>query len=118
MKPKIVKLSNRLNTWRKKRIEWSSKDIADWMIRMDTDKYSKYYDELMNNLAKEGIDGQCLCELDKKYLYRLCIVSFNDKSNIFMAFQQLTKNQGDTMKNHPLDGKQNTIKSKQNTTKY
>ena len=73
-------------------VDWSSKDIADWIVSIDKVKYYKYYDDLLNNLSKEGIDGQCLYELDKNDLYRLGIVSFTDKNNIFMAIRRLIGN--------------------------
>ena len=73
-------------------VDWSSKDIADWIVSIDKVKYYKYYDDLLTNLSKEGIDGQCLYELDKNDLYRLGIVSFKDKNNIFMAIRRLIAN--------------------------
>merc|ERR1712228_1012166 len=39
-------------------IDWTSEDIADWIVSIDRVQYYKYYNVLLNNLTKECIDGQ------------------------------------------------------------
>merc|ERR1712228_169995 len=88
-------------------IDWTSQNIADWIVSIDRVQYYKYYNVLLNNLTKECIDGQCLYELDKNDLYRLGIVSFKDKNNIFMAIRQLIANGKNKNDNQRIEEVQN-----------
>lgn len=69
-----------------------------WIISLDKQRYGKYYDVLLKNMQKEGIDGDCLHDLCKDDLYRLGIVQFKDKRDIMQSIRQFVKSKEDDIK--------------------
>merc|ERR1712241_1462556 len=41
-------------------LEWTTQNVAGFIVNIDYEKYAKYYDELLSNLVNEGVDGECL----------------------------------------------------------
>eukprot|EP01084_Bolivina_argentea_P304408 525693_1 len=85
----ISQLQNHKTAKVKKYESWTSKDIANFIVNIDTYKYNIYYENLLDGLINEGIDGQDLPELTRKDLYRLGIKQFKHKRDIFNAIKQL-----------------------------
>ena len=56
---------------------WKAQDIVNWIINLDKDRYSKYYD-LLNNMNHEGIDGTRLGDLKANDLHGLSINTDKD----------------------------------------
>merc|ERR1712228_88054 len=73
-------------------LEWTTENVADFIVNVNYQKYCKYYDHLLDALMNEGVDGECLHNLDKDDLHRFGIVAFKDKQNILNAIKSLVRN--------------------------
>merc|ERR1712228_789194 len=69
--------------------QMNAEDIAKMIISWNVERYSHYYVKIVANMKKEGIDGNCLDELEKSDLYRLGITLFKDKRDIFKKIKEL-----------------------------
>jgi len=81
-------------------LEWTTKDVANFIVNIDYRKYCHYYDHLLENLLHEGVDGECLHNLDKDDLHRFGIVHFKDKQNILNKIKDLVRNKSKDKKKH------------------
>eukprot|EP01084_Bolivina_argentea_P261448 441815_1 len=68
---------------------WNANDITNWIISIDTMRFNKYYNVLLQNMTNECIDGTCLADLTRDELKGLGITHFKDRVIIFDAIQQL-----------------------------
>eukprot|EP01084_Bolivina_argentea_P051050 93906_1 len=88
VKEELKKAANNCN---KSRNMWQTEDVVNWIININKGKYNKYFNDLMRNMVKENIDGDCLNDLDKTDLHRLGITDYKDKRDIYQSIQQLIK---------------------------
>merc|ERR1712228_472454 len=59
-------------------IDWSAKNIANWIYKLDEERYFKYYNDLLRYLTKND-------------LHRLGITDFMDKHDVFVAIDNLIR---------------------------
>merc|ERR1719411_1691783 len=78
----------------------NAEDIAKWIIGLDVDRYSHYYAKIVANMEKEGIDGNCLDELEKEDLYRLGITKFKDKRDVLKKIKEFVQQSKLHQKSH------------------
>ena len=71
--------------------EWNSDDVVNWIVGLDEATYGKYRGKLSTNVASEGINGECLKDLDKNDLHRLGIGQFKDKNAVLKAIKELVE---------------------------
>ena len=77
---------------------WNTQQTVQWIVSLDEQRYAKYYDDLLVNMQKEGVDGDCLADLCKDDLYRFGIVQFKDKRDILRSIRQLIESKEDGKK--------------------
>ena len=71
---------------------WDVEDIVNWIIDLNVENYSKYEQDLIQNMINEEIDGSCLKFLEINDIHRLGVIGFKDKKEIFQHLQQLIDN--------------------------
>merc|ERR1712048_1553405 len=76
----------------------NTEETVEWIVGLDKQRYGKYYDVLMDNMQKEGIDEDCLPDLCKDDLYRLGVVQFKDKRDIMKSIRQFVKSKNKMVK--------------------
>lgn len=69
--------------------EWNGEDVVNWIVGLDEKNYGKYRAELSKNVLAEGIDGNCLADLERNDLHRIGISQFKDKKAVYNAIQEL-----------------------------
>eukprot|EP01083_Nonionella_stella_P118356 353303_1 len=78
---------------------WNTKDVVHWMVHLNESRYAQYYEALISNMEAEGIDGQCLLNIDKNDLHRFGITHFQHKHEIHKHIQELIENHNITHAN-------------------
>ena len=70
-------------------MNWSGDDVADWIISLDENRFSKYENKLREVLKEQNIDGSCLADIVKSDITEWGIKDFKDKT---MIFKQISSN--------------------------
>ena len=58
LKKKYNDLKKKRKLDRSKYTEWTTEDVVDWIISLNTNKYIHYQQMLKTNLSKQKFDGQ------------------------------------------------------------
>ena len=71
--------------------EWTPQEIVSWIVSLDSDRFSKYKDVLLQNLTEEGIEGADLCNVNEFDVKGWGIKNFKDKKFIMERITGLVK---------------------------
>ena len=74
-------------------VAWGSSEIVEWIMQIESGRFEKYEDILLDNMEREEVDGECLSSFNENDLDRLGITGFKDKKILLANIRKLTMNE-------------------------
>ena len=82
--------SDRLDV--KNYLDWKAKDVVEWIMSLENQRFIKYKDLLLNKFVKENVDGLALNEMDAGDLAQFGVNDFKDRKCLIKHIKSLSNN--------------------------
>eukprot|EP01084_Bolivina_argentea_P153879 268285_1 len=68
-------------------MNWNGENVVNWIISLDSYRYKKYLNELMNCISKYNINGLSLISIEKYDLRKWGVTDINDRNKIYQEIR-------------------------------
>lgn len=72
---------------------WSSADVIEWIIAIDSCRFEKYREPLANSFKDNNFNGESIVDLDREDLKDYGIINLEDRKTIYNEIIQLMATQ-------------------------